>query len=309
MGCLDVAPGLRPRVGKAVRGVGSLDASRGWAVRRGDPQSSGSFDPPRLRSGWLETVPRLARPARGRVALVRHASIDQLCGRRSDCLELLGGNVSRAVPRETIRVLRKRGSGPDDRRFDRRLHPRHSLATAGGGPRMGCPSCDAGVGLTYLLQYKVSRYTTKLAGGNSKFWHAHGQPYYRFPLHVDRFGDYTQHQLLLDAAALGVEPVYCAPRFFETRELVAALQGGAVILRSELIPVTSLGPVASDQPHSVTYPADRSAGPPQVHSQPRRGRRLERLGDEDGQTRVSLDESLFYELSGTGRRETTSLGY
>ena len=162
---------------------------------------------------------------------------------------------------------------------------------------MGCPSCDAGVGLTYLLQYKVSRYTTKLAGGNSKFWHAHGQPYYRFPLHVDRFGDYTQHQLLLDAAALGVEPVYCAPRFFETRELVAALQGGAVILRSELIPVTSLGPVASDQPHSVTYPADRSAGPPQVHSQPRRGRRLERLGDEDGQTRVSLDESLFYELS------------
>lgn len=54
-------------------------------------------------------------------------------------------------------------------------------------------------GLTFLLQYKVARRTTARAGANAKFWGVYNAEYYRFTLHRDATGSYTQHQLLLDA--------------------------------------------------------------------------------------------------------------
>jgi hypothetical protein len=129
-------------------------------------------------------------------------------------------------------------------------------------------------GRTFLLQYKISRKTTARFSANAKFWDVHGDEYWRFPLHRDAEGKLTQHQLLLDAAAPDVAPLYCAPLMHTRGELVDALRTGAVLDRSALIPVPALGPAADPGPHSVTYPANDALGVPVLHSEPRRGERL-----------------------------------
>jgi hypothetical protein len=154
-------------------------------------------------------------------------------------------------------------------------------------------------GQTFLIQYKVGRRTTARAGANAKFWDVFGDEYYRFGLHRDVSGGYTQHQLLLDANAIGVEPLYCAPPMHRRGELVRALQAGTVVDGSALIPVATLGPAASGLPHSVTYPVDELRGPPTLHSEPRRGERLrwEDLRRSQLERRRPLDEATFDELS------------
>jgi hypothetical protein len=153
-------------------------------------------------------------------------------------------------------------------------------------------------GRTFLLQYKTARLTTKLAGGNAKFWKTYGTEYYRFPLHRDRDGDYVQHQLLLEASGDGVEALYCAPYFHETKDLVGALQAGTVVRRSALIPVASLGGVTAGSVHSVSYPVDPATEEPHIHSEAQRGERLS--WDEAVRRREQptlLDEALFHGLS------------
>lgn len=154
-------------------------------------------------------------------------------------------------------------------------------------------------GQTFLFQYKVSRRTTARAGPNAKFWDVYGADYYRFGLHPDKSGAYTQHQLLLDANAAGVEPLYCAPLMLGRGELVDALRSGTVIDRSALIPVATLGPAAPGTTHSVTYPADELAGGPTLHSEPRRGERVnwEELRGSRPERRRRLDEAMFEEFS------------
>jgi hypothetical protein len=154
-------------------------------------------------------------------------------------------------------------------------------------------------GQTFLLQYKVARRTTARAGANTKFWDVYNAEYYRFSLHRDVAGSYTQHQLLLDAHVIGVEPLYCAPLMHRRGDLVRALQSRTLIQRSALIPVATLGPATPGVPHSVTYPVDEVDGQPTLHSEPHRG---ERLGWEDlqrsrAEARRALDERVFDDFS------------
>jgi hypothetical protein len=50
-------------------------------------------------------------------------------------------------------------------------------------------------GATFLLQYKVAKRTTARAGANARFWDCYGDDYFRFPLHRDANGAYSQYQL------------------------------------------------------------------------------------------------------------------
>jgi hypothetical protein len=154
-------------------------------------------------------------------------------------------------------------------------------------------------GQTFLLQYKVARRTTARAGANAKFWDVYAGEYYRFPLHRDMAGNYAQHQLLLDAHATGVEPLYCAPLMHRRGDLVHALQTGTLVQRSALIPVATLGPAIAGLPHSVTYPVEDLHGPPTLHSAPQRGQRLdwEDLRTDRAERRRSLDRTVFDEFS------------
>ncbi|MCW3101338.1 MAG: putative Adenylosuccinate lyase [Chthonomonadaceae bacterium] len=167
-------------------------------------------------------------------------------------------------------------------------------------------------GHTFLLQYKVSRKTTARASANAKFWDVYGTEYWRFPLHRDGDGAYTQHQLLLDAHDVGVEPLYCAPLVHGRGELVKSLQDGSLMEQSCLIPVATLGQPAHGGPHSVTYPHDEAAGQPTLHSEPRNGGRVrwdefqrspERRRRLEPQTFESLSESLLRRRRRRRRRE------
>jgi hypothetical protein len=129
-------------------------------------------------------------------------------------------------------------------------------------------------GRTFLLQYKNARRTTARAGANGRFWDMYASEYWRFPLHRDAAGGFTQHQLLLDAVAAAVEPLYCAPMLHARGDLVQALRTGTVAENSAMIPVSPLGPVPDGGPHSVTFPTDGAAGAPTLHSEPRRGERV-----------------------------------
>lgn len=156
-------------------------------------------------------------------------------------------------------------------------------------------------GVTFLLQYKVAKRTTAKAGANARFWDCYEDEYYRFPLHRDANGAYTQHQLLLEATTPGVQAVYCAPLMHGRGELVDAIRAGSVVERSALITVESLGPATSGGPHSVTYPVDEVMGEPTLHSDPKRGERLkrqdfERLRAESGRR---LDAEAFDQFSGS----------
>jgi hypothetical protein len=150
-------------------------------------------------------------------------------------------------------------------------------------------------GQTFLLQYKVARRTTARVGANAKFWDVYNDSYYRFNLHRDARGAYAQHQLLLDATAADLQPLYCAPLISSRADLVQALRTGSVVDQSALISVASLGPAAAGAPHSVTYPVDEMAGPPTLHSEPRRGERLhwEELRDAPRERLRPLNETTF----------------
>lgn len=154
-------------------------------------------------------------------------------------------------------------------------------------------------GQTFLLQYKVSRLTTARAGANARFWDVYDDEYYRFGLHRDASGDYTQHQMLLDANDAGVKPLYCAPLMRSRGELVDALRAATVIEQSALIPVATLGPAAGGTAHSVTYPVDELSGDPTLHSEPHRGERVrwEDLRRAQPERRRRLDEAAFDALS------------
>src|SRR5688572_11892207 len=89
-------------------------------------------------------------------------------------------------------------------------------------------------GRTFLLQYKVARLTKSRAGANARFWDVYDAEYYRFGLHRDAMGAWTQHELLLEAAGPAVEPLYCAPQIHTRGALVDALQRGAVLESSAL---------------------------------------------------------------------------
>ncbi len=130
-------------------------------------------------------------------------------------------------------------------------------------------------GRLLLLQYKVANLTSARDGANARFWDVHGAEYYRFPLRRDAHGQYTQHRLLLDAAQFGATSLYGAPLVHTRGELVRALQDRALLTRSALIAVDSLGPASGVSAHSVTYPADQTAGYPTLHSEPRRGTRID----------------------------------
>lgn len=154
-------------------------------------------------------------------------------------------------------------------------------------------------GATFLLQYKVAKRTTAKAGANVRFWDVYGDEYYRFLLHRDAKGAYTQHQLLLDAGDSGIQGLYCAPLMHDRGELVDALRSRNVVNRSALIDVASLGPAKPDGPHSVSYPADESRGMPTLHSDPKRGERLKREDLERlrGARRRQLSAAVFDEIS------------
>ena len=154
------------------------------------------------------------------------------------------------------------------------------------------------LGRTFLLQYKIAKRTTARAGPNVKFWDTYGDEYYRFNLHRDAAGAYTQHQLLLNAQGGGVEALYCAPMFHAHGDLVASMQAQTVLDDSALIPLASLGPASAGAAHSVSYPADSSKGAPTLHSEPRRGERLrwEELSQRQS-TPSALDEEAFGTLS------------
>jgi hypothetical protein len=155
-------------------------------------------------------------------------------------------------------------------------------------------------GSTFLLQYKVAARTTARAGANARFWDCYGEDYYRFALHRDVTGAYMQHQLLLDADGSGTQALYCAPLMHGRGDLVRAMRGGAVVDRSVLVPVASLGPALHGQPHSVTYPVNESAGQPTLHSDPKRGERLKKpdLEVSRAERRRELRSSEFDEISG-----------
>lgn len=156
------------------------------------------------------------------------------------------------------------------------------------------------LGQVFLIQYKVARLTTARWGANAKFWDTYGSPYFRFPLHRDSAGAYTQHAALLDADCLpGVQAVYCAPLLHRQDALAGALATSTVLERSAVIPVGPLGPVAAGAPHSVTYPAHDATGPPTLHSEPRRARKttFDELRREGDLHRVELTEDVFDEFS------------
>jgi hypothetical protein len=154
-------------------------------------------------------------------------------------------------------------------------------------------------GQTFLLQYKIARRTTAKAGANARFWDVYGSEYWRFSLHRDSDGTFVQHQLLLDAEATGVTPLYCAPLVHGRGELVAALRTGRVVGVSALIPVASLGPALGRGPHSVTYPTDETSGDPALHSDPHRGRRVswDEVRDSRPEPRHSLEPDFFDQVS------------
>lgn len=154
-------------------------------------------------------------------------------------------------------------------------------------------------GVTFLLQYKVSRLTTARAGANAKFWDIYQDDYYRFGLHRDKTGAYRQHELLLNEAATGAQALYCAPLMTSRGELVNAMRHGEVIAQSALIPVAALGAATPGIPHSVTYPADDTSGSPTLHSNPRRGERLSwvDLQQESRRRREPLTDETFERIS------------
>jgi hypothetical protein len=82
-------------------------------------------------------------------------------------------------------------------------------------------------------------------------------------------------------------------------ELVGAVRASAVVERSALIPVASLGPAPFGGPHSVTYPINELVGEPILHSDPKPGERLKKQDLERLRTesRRHLDTATFQHLS------------
>ncbi len=156
-------------------------------------------------------------------------------------------------------------------------------------------------GQTFLLQYKIARHTTERAGANGKFWDVYGSEYWRFSLHKDANGAFTQHELLLDADGFGVQALYCAPLMVSRGELVDAVRDSTVMQQSALIPIGPLGPAGTGGPHSVSFPSDEVFGQPTLHSRPRRGERVDwdQLRRSGFAGRRELDEQTFERLSNT----------
>jgi hypothetical protein len=162
-------------------------------------------------------------------------------------------------------------------------------------------------GATFLLQYKVAKRTTARTGANARFWNVYGAEYYRFSLHRDADGAYTQHQLLLHAGTRGAQALYCAPRMHDRGEVVDALRTGDVVNRSALIDVESLGPADAEGPHSVSYPVDETQGVPTLHSDPKRGKGLKRDDLERLRStgRRRLSAAAFDEISSLSLEKKT----
>ena len=150
----------------------------------------------------------------------------------------------------------------------------------------------------FSFSTRFRKRTTARAGANARFWDCYGDNYFRFPLHRDASGAYSQHELLLDANMAGVQVLYCAPLMHGRGELVGAVRTSAVVDRSALIPVASLGPASFGGPHSVTYPVNELVGEPsciRIRSRGERSRKqdLERLRAE---SRRHLDTAAFQQL-------------
>lgn len=97
-----------------------------------------------------------------------------------------------------------------------------------------------GSGFWYFLQYKVSNYASKRSTWNEAFWDVHGQPYYRFPFHVDSRGECSQHRLLTELRLTQKGVYYCTPAFVKEEELWDRVRSGSVMAGSRLFDVEDL---------------------------------------------------------------------
>lgn len=113
-----------------------------------------------------------------------------------------------------------------------------------------------------FLQHKVASFAEARAGRNAKFWAAHNQPYFRFPI------DNDQHNVLCELSRTKGNAFYCAPRFHLSHELEAHFRATSIGAASVLLDPVDVGNVTDNEHHNITY--DLNGGNATLHSKARR---------------------------------------
>lgn len=113
---------------------------------------------------------------------------------------------------------------------------------AGGGYDMKLP------GVPVYFQFKISDTLTTNNSSNSSLL---GLPYHRFGIRSRKMS--SQHELLLDLESKGSDVYYAAPIFRYPSELDHHFSTLSIIENSAFVTPGSIGAIADDNPHSVSF--------------------------------------------------------